>query len=64
MKRFYEDGTLNWESCIKEGRLEGPTREYDKDLDRNISKIFCNNEQIIYVVFDNQGKVIFSLSRN
>ena len=64
MVRFYEDGTLNWESCIKQGRLEGPTREYDKDLNVNISKIFCNNEQIVFVAFDNQGKVIFSLSNN
>ena len=64
MVRFYEDGTLNWESCIKKGKLEGPTREYDKDLNVNISQIFCNNEQIVYVAFDNQGKVIFSLSRN
>ena len=35
MARFYEDGTLNWESCIKKGRLEGPTKEYDKDLKKN-----------------------------
>ena len=64
MKRFYEDGTLNWESCIKKGRLEGPTREYDKDLDVHISKYFCNNEQIIFIAFDNQGRVIYSLSNN
>ena len=64
MVRFYEDGTLNWESCIKQGRLEGPTKEYDKDLNVNISKIFCNNEQIVYVAFDDQGRVIYSLSDN
>ena len=57
---------LHYNPCIivNLGKLEGPTREYDRDLDRNISKIFCNNEQIIYVVFDNQGKVIYSLSNN